>query len=61
MIQLVFADGDAYVKYRDLVGRRIRATGGLFGAETGHHHTEVVLEAKELALPPRLSSPGRGK
>ncbi len=60
-IQLVFADGDAYDKYRDLVGRRIRATGGLFAAETGHHHIEVLLEVKELALPPGFSLPSAGK
>lgn len=48
-IQLVFSDGDEYAKYRSLVGRQVQATGELFGALTGHHHTDVLLTVKELA------------
>jgi hypothetical protein len=57
-IQLVFDDGQAYRKYRDLVGRRVQATGGIFGAETGHHHTEVLLSVNDLSRAPRSSSSG---
>lgn len=43
-IQLVFAEGQSqYDRYRSLVGRRVIATGTLFRAHTGHHHTKVLL------------------
>lgn len=37
-------------KARALVGRRVRATGSLFGAHTGHHRTPVVLRVSALRL-----------
>ena len=49
-LQLVFADGRPYVEYRALVGQRVRATGSLFGAQTGHHHTEVLLTVRDLTV-----------
>jgi hypothetical protein len=48
-IQLVFHGEDRpYEKYKSLVGRRVDATGQLFGAHTGHHHTEVLLTVVDL-------------
>jgi len=39
-----------YPKYRPLMGKRIVARGMLFGAQTGHHHTDVLLTVSELRL-----------
>ena len=33
-------------------GRRVQATGALFGAQTGHHHTEVLMNVARLAPTP---------
>jgi hypothetical protein len=53
-LQLVFHEGSsAYNKYRHLLGRGIEARGTLFGAQTGHHHTEVLLTVTGLS--PRKS------
>jgi hypothetical protein len=41
-IQLVVTP-EQYQRYRDRVGRRVALSGTLFGAETGHHHTPVLL------------------
>jgi hypothetical protein len=34
---------EQFQRYRDRVGRRVSLAGTLFGAETGHHHTPVLL------------------
>lgn len=47
-VQLVL-DEKAYTTHKDLVGKRIVATGTLFGAHTGHHHTPVLLTVGTLA------------
>jgi hypothetical protein len=48
-IQLVFQSEDRpYEKYKHLVGRSVDATGQLFGAHTGPHHTEVLLTVVDL-------------
>jgi hypothetical protein len=47
-IQLVFHGDEPYAKYMDLVGRSVDAMGELFGAHTGHHHTEVLLNVSDL-------------
>src|SRR5215203_5487448 len=48
-IQLVFAEGqNQYDRYRSLLGGRIIATGTLFRAHTGHHHTKVLLIVTEI-------------
>src|SRR5208283_4683320 len=39
-VQLVLEAGAAGM-YKELLGRRVVATGTLFGAHTGHHHTPV--------------------
>lgn len=50
-VQLVFLNGDAYKEYQSLVGKRVVATGSLFGAHTAHHHTDVLLTVKNLEPP----------
>ena len=47
-LQLVFHDGAAYAKYKELVSKRVTATGTLFGGHTAHHHTDVLLTVKSL-------------
>jgi uncharacterized protein DUF4431 len=47
-IQLVFNDRKAYVKYKDLVSKKIMLTGTLFGGHTAHHHTNVLLTVGTL-------------
>jgi hypothetical protein len=49
LLQLVFMDADhEYPQYRSLMGKRIVARGTLFGAQTGHHHTDVLLTVSEI-------------
>ena len=47
-VQLVLT-ADAYKRYRRLVGKRVVATGTLFGEHTAHHHAPVLLTVKDLA------------
>ena len=48
-MQLVFNPAArAYDKYRPLMGKHIVARGSLFTAQTGHHHTDVLLTVSEL-------------
>jgi hypothetical protein len=47
-IQLVLAP-DAYAAYKELVGKRVVASGTLFGAITAHHHTPVLLTVRTLS------------
>jgi hypothetical protein len=43
-IQLVFGEGNSqYKKYESLLGPKVVAKGKLFHAQTGHHHTKVLL------------------
>lgn len=37
-----------YTQYKTLVGKKIVATGTLFGEHTGHHHTPVLLKVRSL-------------
>ena len=49
LLQLVFDPAaHAYDKYRPLMGKHIVARGSLFTAQTGHHHTDVLLTVSEL-------------
>lgn len=43
-VQLVLSEARA----RRFLGKRVRATGTLFGARTGHHRTDVLLDVKAL-------------
>lgn len=45
-VQLVLSD---HARHRALLGRRVRVAGPLFHAQTGHHHTPVLLEVRGLA------------
>jgi len=56
-IQLVFEGSDGYRIYRDLVGKSVRATGGLFAAFSGHHHAEVLMTVDDLAPAPAAPVP----
>jgi hypothetical protein len=47
-IQLVFEGSDGYQIYRDLVGQRVHAAGGLFAAFSRHHHAEVLMTVDDL-------------
>jgi hypothetical protein len=47
-VQLVIS-GPLYKKYSSLVGKQVTATGTLFGAVSGHHHTPVLLTVSDLS------------
>jgi len=47
-IQPVLHDEDAYDKYHRLLGKRVVATGTLYG-NTAHHKTPVLLDVHTLA------------
>jgi len=49
-VQLVL-DQRTYERYKALLGRRVVATGSLFGAHTAHHHTPVLLTVSNLEQP----------
>jgi hypothetical protein len=52
LVQLVLPDG-GYTQYASLVQRHVVATGQLFGAHTGHHHTDVLLSVSSLTPEPQ--------
>jgi len=59
-VQLIFFDLSAYDKLRPFLGKKVRCTGNLIGAHTGHHHSEVLLtnsecDAAQPIIPPDLS------
>jgi hypothetical protein len=47
LIQLVPLSDVAYKRVRKLKGQRVRVRGTLFWAETGHHHTPVLIQFKD--------------
>jgi Domain of unknown function (DUF4431) len=47
-IQLTASGQGGGARYEQLVGRPVEATGTLFGAHTGHHHSAVLLTVSEL-------------
>lgn len=49
-VQLVL-DNEHGERANSLRGKRVVATGTLFGAHTGHHHTPVLLPVTYLDLP----------
>ena len=51
-LQIGFAEDNGYKKYRNMVGKRVLVSGTLFYAQTGHHHTEVLLTAKTIEKVP---------
>jgi len=40
-------------QHKGMVGRKVLATGTLFGEHTGHHHTPVLLMVSTLDEPPK--------
>jgi hypothetical protein len=46
-IQLVLPP-EQYVQHKQLVGKKVIATGTLFGEHTAHHHTPVLLTIHTL-------------
>src|SRR5215831_7668862 len=49
-IQLVLQP-EQYQQRKGMVGRKVLATGTLFGEHTGHHHTPVILAVRTLERP----------
>ena len=49
-IQLVLQP-EQYQQHKGMVGRKVLATGTLFGEHTGHHHTPVLLRVRKLEEP----------
>ena len=49
-VQLVLNLGE-YKRFKMLMGKRVVATGSLFGAHTAHHHTPVLLIVTSLEQP----------
>ena len=47
-IQLAVVGDSLLPRVRSLVGHRITARGQLFSAQTGHHHTPVLLLLRDL-------------
>jgi Domain of unknown function (DUF4431) len=47
-IQLAVVGDSLLPRVRSLVGQRITARGQLFSAQTGHHHTPVLLLLRDL-------------
>jgi hypothetical protein len=48
LVQLVL-DSAGYATGRPLLGTRVRATGTLMGAQTGHHHAPLLLRGASLS------------
>lgn len=46
-VQLVL-DPEMFGKYRKLLGKKVTATGTLFGEHTAHHFTPVLLDVSEI-------------
>jgi hypothetical protein len=46
-VQLVFEDG-MYERVKPLLGKKVVASGSLFAAHTGHHHTPALLTVTKL-------------
>lgn len=47
-LQLVFDKQGSYQRYNSLLGRKVKVTGKLFHAITGHHHTPVLIQVSEI-------------
>jgi len=46
-IQLVLK-ATQYVRYRNLIGRKVSVSGTLFDSHTGHHHKKVLLTTDQI-------------
>jgi hypothetical protein len=47
-MQLVFRNGEVFKQTKQWIGKRISVTGSLYHGFTGHHHTTVLLQVKEI-------------
>jgi hypothetical protein len=47
-LQLLFAQVDMYKVYRSQLGKPVTVTGSLEHAFSGHHHTDVMLQATKI-------------
>jgi hypothetical protein len=52
-VQLVVLDRSVYSKHRELLGRRAKVTGTLFGEHTAHHFTPVLLSLTGITPYPK--------
>ncbi|WP_454782623.1 DUF4431 domain-containing protein [Legionella sp. WA2022007384] len=48
LLQLVVTDKDQWNKIKE--GNKVRITGTLFHAHTGHHHARVLINLKEIGV-----------
>jgi hypothetical protein len=49
-LQLVMGNKDYYQRAKGLLSKKVIVTGLLFGAHTGHHHTPVLIDVKDIQL-----------
>ena len=49
-LQLALGNNDYYRQAKKFLNRKVIVTGVLFGAHTGHHHTPVLLDVKNILL-----------
>jgi hypothetical protein len=49
-LQLVFPDWKMYLRYKNLVGKKVTAKGTLFAGISAHHHTSVLLTTTTLRI-----------
>ena len=49
-VQLVFVDSNERIADMPLTNFKAAVTGKLFSAQSGHHHTRVLLEVNELII-----------
>jgi hypothetical protein len=49
-LQLVLADDGYYRQAKKFLTRKVMVTGVLFGAHTGHHHTPVLMDVKDMQV-----------
>jgi hypothetical protein len=50
---------NGYDKYRSLLGQKVRVKGELMHAITGHHHTSVLINVKEIRKAQQQNQPDR--
>jgi hypothetical protein len=49
-LQLVLGNDDYYRQVKKFLTTKVIVTGVLFGAHTGHHHTPVLLDVKNIQV-----------
>jgi hypothetical protein len=55
-VQLVFRSGDEFKQAKQWIGKQVSVTGGLFHEFTGHHHTTVLMNVRELGQAANLDN-----